>query len=242
MKSGNKVDFVISAGAACRPAYYTRLLGMRKFSSPCDWMMSYSLADFLDVLRSEARNMFKNAYIDHKCRWVVDKDNGMISMHDFSCDHALDEQLPAFYEMVQRRARKTLSEIQKSKRVGIVMNRNISSGDLVEFAEKLSAIFPHCHFCIVNMKDSPNESSVVMNQPKRSNYFSVYEVTFNDGHPNGRDKATNPSFWLGNTDVWMNALPQIFSVKDSYYRKVKRYVMAVIRRCISAARHIFIRR
>ncbi len=241
MKSGNKVDFVISAGEACRPAYYTRLLGMRRFSSPCDWMMRYSLDDFLEVLRSEAKNMFKEAYIEHKYRWVVDKANGMISMHDFSCDHVLDGQLPAFYEMVQRRARNTVLEIRKSKRVGIVMNRNISSDELIEFAEKLSAMFPHCHFCVVNMKDSPNESSIFINQPKRSNTFSVYEVTFNDGHPNGRDKATNPSFWLGNTAVWVHVLPRVFSVKGTYYSKGKRYVMAVIRRIINAARRRFFR-
>lgn len=67
---GTKVDFVISCGAACRPAHYAQKLCLRKFSSPCDWMMKYSLKDFIQILSTEGKLMFKNAKYDEANKWV----------------------------------------------------------------------------------------------------------------------------------------------------------------------------
>lgn len=99
-----KVDFVISCGPACRPAYYARKLCLRKFSSPCDWMMKYSLATFVEVLRTEGKTMFRNARYDEVNKWVYDVDNGMVSMHDFDKNRPLVDQLQGFYEKMERRA------------------------------------------------------------------------------------------------------------------------------------------
>lgn len=90
------VDFVLSAGRACRPAYHTRKLGMRMFASPCDWMMSYTLSDWIHILESEAADMMQHAHIAPQKKWVIDENNGMVCMHHFNCSEPLNKQLPSF--------------------------------------------------------------------------------------------------------------------------------------------------
>lgn len=47
------VDFVFSAGAACRTATMLRRVNMRTFSSPLDWMFRYDLSLYSDLLHKE---------------------------------------------------------------------------------------------------------------------------------------------------------------------------------------------
>lgn len=85
------VDFVISAGRSCRPAFHTKRLGLRQFSSPCDWMMNYSLSHFLDILRTSGSQMFKKTSLSSTYKGVVDDENGMVSLHDFKVNIPLEE-------------------------------------------------------------------------------------------------------------------------------------------------------
>ena len=217
----HRVQFVISAGTACRSAFHIQRLYMRKFSSPCDWMMRYSLTDFLEVLASRGEQMFQLASIDPVIRGVVDRQNGMLSLNDFDCDSALEPQLPAFYEKMKRRAQNTIRQIEKSHCVGIVMHRDVSRNELINFANALTTHFPSCKFHIVNIKDTPTLSTHQITLSIKTEHYSVREICFNDEHPNGRLKEDNPSFWIGDENSWTKILKTEFHVKGRHYYMMK---------------------
>ena len=227
-----KVDFVLSCGAACRPARYTQVLRMRLFSSPCDWMMSYSLNDFIAVLDTQATSMFKDARLDTVKKWVVDDRNGMISMHDFDCNQDLSIQLPSFYEKMQRRAKNTVERIEKSSSVGIIMNRMLTSDELITFAEALSQRYPKVIFSIVNIKDNPHIKVAELTYSCNKESYNIYEVSFDDAHIDGRSQDDNPNFWLGNEEMWKNVLNKCFSVKWSKLRVFKSKIKGILSKIV----------
>lgn len=53
------VDFVFSAGAACRTATMLRRVNMRTFSSPLDWMFRYDLSLYSDLLHKREFDLFR---------------------------------------------------------------------------------------------------------------------------------------------------------------------------------------
>lgn len=215
------VDFVLSCGAACRPAYYAKKLCLRKFSSPCDWMMNYSLRHYVDILRTEGQFMFQSAKYDDVNKWVCDTGNGMISMHDFNYNQPLEAQLPAFYEKMVRRTKNTINRISQSRRVGIIMNRNIDKGKIIEFADSMKLLFPKCFFYIVNVRDIPNQESIKTEYIIETEKYTITEISFNDAHKNGRDKSQNGDFWLGNVSIWKKIMLSHFHVKGSRYLYIK---------------------
>ena len=218
---GTKVDFVISCGAECRPAHYAQKLCLRKFSSPCDWMMNYSLKDFIQILSTEGKLMFQNAKYDEANKWVCDNDNGMISMHDFNCNQPLEEQLSAFYKKMERRTKKTIKQISQSHRVGIIMNRKIKKEELIDFANSMQLLFPDCYFHIVNVNDMPYQKLLKTEYIIKAEKYTITEISFNDAHENGRDKQNNPSFWFGNVRVWEKIMFNNFHVRGARYQYIK---------------------
>lgn len=209
------VDFVISCGNACRPAYFIKLLGMRKFSSPCDWMMCYSLQHFLEIIDTRGSLMFRDSHIDFSNHWVKDNRTGMISMHDFNCNLPLSEQLPAFFEKMQRRANNTIIRISESSKVGLVMNRHISKDELLSFVSVLCKKFPHTFFHVINIKDVPQLKKLKTSFHKESQNYNICEICFDDAHKKGREKSQNPLFWHGNAPMWKHVLKKSFHVKGA---------------------------
>lgn len=100
------------------------------------------------------------------------------------------------------------------------MNRNIDSEELVDFAESMISMFPRCFFNIINVRDNPCEKSPKASLVRgRRRKYTITEVCFNDEHPKGRDKSTNPSFWLGNTEIWNSLLLQYFQLRRQRYAR-----------------------
>ena len=207
------VDFVLSAGIACRPAYHTQKLGMRMFASPCDWMIVFSLEDWIHILEYEAEDMFQKSHIDEDKQYVVDERNGMVSMHHFNCAQSLDSQIPSFSRKMKKRAINTANAISQSKSVGIVMNRIIRAEELVAFAERLCSLFTRTTFHILNVKDTPQQGVSVSYETEGERYV-IQEVSFNDEHPLGREKSENELFWLGNVQMWSKVLRQKFCISE----------------------------
>lgn len=79
------VDFVFSAGAACRTATMLRRVNMRTFSSPLDWMFRYDLSLYSDLLHKREFDLFReyeeNEESPSEHRNVRDLRTGMISLH-----------------------------------------------------------------------------------------------------------------------------------------------------------------
>ena len=236
---GMKVDFVISCGAACRPAHYAQKLCLRKFSSPCDWMMNYSLRHFVEILSTEGKFMFQNVIYDEVNKWVCDTDNGMISMHDFHYNQPLETQLPAFYEKMVRRTKKTIKQISQSRRVGIIMNRKIEKEELIDFANSMRLLFPDCYFYIVNVNDKPSQKTLKTEYIIQAEKYTITEISFNDAHENGREKQSNPSFWLGNVRVWEKLMLSNFHVRNSSYKYILMRLKQRVKQGIKLACNLF---
>lgn len=67
---------IVSLGSSCAPAINLKRYGLRKFSMPLDWMISYSLADVNRLLKNEFKNFmdFRNLHpLDetHFC-WMME--------------------------------------------------------------------------------------------------------------------------------------------------------------------------
>lgn len=150
--------------------------------------------------------MFQNARINYEKNWVEDTRSGMISMHDFDCKLPLEDQLPQFYNKMQRRAINTVNQINASSSVGIVMNRNEDSYELTSFCQSLCSMFPKCKFHILNIRDVPESTAMVVDFCHETDRYSVTQISFNDEHKNGRDSKLNGDFWLGDEGKWILAL------------------------------------
>ncbi len=185
-------------------------------------MWNYSLIHFTEILRTEGEMMFRNAKYDKENKWVYDADNGMISTHDFHDRDSLEAQLPKFYEKIQRRTRNTINQLSQSRRVGIIMNRKVKKQELTDFADTMCRMFPECYFYIVNIKDIPGQPSVKTEFIIQTSEYTITELSIDDAHKNGRDKNTNPAFWLGNSQLWEHLMIKHFRVKGSRFKRIKR--------------------
>ena len=138
------VDFVFSAGAACRTATMLRRVNMRTFSSPLDWMFRYDLSLYSDLLHKREFDLFReyeeNEESPSEHRNVRDLRTGMISLHHFTKNQSIQEQLPDFHATMNKRLQRLISEIQQSKDVGIVMNRDIPAEEIKEFIDSVPAV------------------------------------------------------------------------------------------------------
>lgn len=94
------VDFVFSAGAACRTATMLRRVNMRTFSSPLDWMFRYDLSLYSDLLHKREFDLFReyeeNEESPSEHRNVRDLRTGMISLHHFTKTKAFRNNCPIF--------------------------------------------------------------------------------------------------------------------------------------------------
>jgi hypothetical protein len=77
-------DIILSTGIACRTAYYLKKHGLRPFSNPLDWMMSYSLDATIHLYKSRFTDFFEDFEKDEKMAlkhnspyWYVDRKNNI---------------------------------------------------------------------------------------------------------------------------------------------------------------------
>lgn len=230
------VDFVISCGAACRPAHYTQELGLRKFSSPCDWMYNYSLDDFIEVMQTEGTLMFQECAATGQPNSIEDTRTGMISMHDFKTAFPLEEQLPGFYEKMNRRAKNTNAQLQACFHAGLIMNRQVTREELMAFCETVCKMYPGCSFNVLNIWDNPDASSAKIDFQETKEKYTLTQISFNDAHKNGRMPSENPHFWYGNEVMWKKVLLAAFAVKGSWKvraRKAWKKTVSLAKACLS---------
>ena len=141
-----------------------RRVNMRTFSSPLDWMFRYDLSLYSDLLHKREFDLFReyeeNEESPSEHRNVRDLRTGMISLHHFTKNQSIQEQLPDFHATMNKRLQRLISEIQQSKDVGIVMNRDIPAEEIKEFIDSLSRLSPSCAFHVLNVRHSETQSRV----------------------------------------------------------------------------------
>ena len=193
-------DLVLSLGPACRPAHYLRELGLRKFSSPFDWMMCYELKTIINFFENGFDPFFKNWEIEYtgkgKCWYVRDKDTGMLSMHHFNRAYPADYTYPSFINKMRKRFKNTIHHIETSGTICFVTNREHEKDALNNFLFHMDRIFPGHKFITINIITNKNE---YFEKIKISNNIEIYNIYFTDINKDGPDSRTS---WLGNVEKW----------------------------------------
>lgn len=193
-------DLVLSLGPACRPAHYLRELGLRKFSSPFDWMMCYDLKTIINFFENGFDPFFKNWEIEStgkgKCWYVRDKDTGMLSMHHFDRAYPADYTYPSFINKMRKRFKNTIHHIETSGTICFVTNREHEKDALNNFLFHMDRIFPGHKFITINIITNKNE---YFEKIKISNNIEIYNIYFTDINKDGPDSQTS---WLGNVEKW----------------------------------------
>ncbi len=198
-------DYTVSLGEECRPAHYLRIFRLRLCSNPLDWMMEYSLATALHLLQTDFLHFFKNvndisAIRDNGSfsnRFVRDVDNGVVSMHDFPKTEPLQDYLPKFYQIMQRRVKRMRAAIINSNRVLFICNRQTEQQELKASLLALQKYYA-VQAVLVNIRNSEKEYTLRENITEDALFV---EYGFSDIHPNGNNPE-NLDFWQGNVPVW----------------------------------------
>lgn len=206
-----KSNFVLSLGPACRPAQMLKEAGLRYFSSPLDWMMSYSLSYAARYLLGQETSFFKEwEYIrdTEKHHVVKDKKSGMVSMHAFPIEQGIEEYLPEFKSIMERRLGNVRSVMAKSDKLVFLSNRKCEEEKIENFATVFAEAF-HREIFYININDLNDGGSL---EPyfvdKRIGKCEIINFYFDDTHKNGREK-TNPSWWKGNEEKWKFILSKV---------------------------------
>lgn len=98
-----------------------RRVNMRTFSSPLDWMFRYDLSLYSDLLHKREFDLFReyeeNEESPSEHRNVRDLRTGMISLHHFTKNQSIQEQLPDFHATMNKRlAASDLRDSTKQRR------------------------------------------------------------------------------------------------------------------------------
>ncbi len=226
-------DCVIGFGNGCTIAGNLNRNNLRFFSTPFDWLLDYSLENVYSLLENKGKNFFRNykfnsKYNKGKKLGVVDTETGMISEHDYS--KYLPKQInDIFFKYKYKRRFKRLHKIlQDAQNICIVTLRSITTQEILSFIDKFSQLYTFKHLYFINVYDTENkekdEQLIITNKDN----VTILEYYFNDEHPNGNNKQTNPDYWLGNIDYWNKILAKI-TLNKKFLRKYISYRMVIIK-------------
>lgn len=183
-----EVDLILSAGDACRAAFYLQKHRLRDFSSPLDWMMCYTLKDMRALIENNFKDFFKDneeLYINGDMRVVKDRQNGMISMHAFPANVSIKEYYPEFKQAIQRRAQRLIEKIKNSKNIAFLCTRTESITEFKDFLRFMYAFHP-ANYTLINVRH--NESlKVVAKKSFKINHLIKLEPA--NKRERERDKA-----------------------------------------------------
>lgn len=198
------VEFILSLGAACRPAHSLRANKLRYFSSPFDWMMRYSLESIEDILKNGIDDYFKNFEVIGKTATkhvIRDKKTGMVSMHFFDLNQSVEDQYDHFITVMKKRFNRTIQALSHSKILCFVSNRNNELKNIFDFVKFITGMYKKDCFYI-NITDDKHEK-IEMYKICNS---SIFDIWFDDAHALGRDPKINNKSWFGNVEKWKQVM------------------------------------
>lgn len=205
------IDYVISLGCACRPAYHLQQNKLRICSNPFDWMMNYTLETIIDLLNN-FNNFFKNRKEDFEkslyYRYVTDLNSGMVSMHSFPKNIEMDSYYTTFYNTMLYRYNRMKNYMKNSDKILFISNRNEPFSNFEEFLFLVSTYCKNKIYYINIFNDKKEQYEFI----KLNKEIYFYQITFNDIHPDG-DYIQNPSYWIGNKEKWDELLKHITLTK-----------------------------
>ena len=134
-----KDSIFLSVGDACKTALHLKASCLRQLSAPLDYMMCYTLQDAHRLFESDFADFFAECYRDEKGQ-VVDTKNGMISIHHFPDEVPVQQYLPSFQCIWQRRVKRMKTHIIGASRVVFVCSRADDLKSLTNFAIKMQKL------------------------------------------------------------------------------------------------------
>ncbi|RDU64778.1 DUF1796 family putative cysteine peptidase [Helicobacter sp. MIT 14-3879] len=202
-------DLILSIGNHCHAAYYMQEYNLRKFASPIDWMKYYSLDSLLELFRNDFNSFFINHYEDFekaqdngKCRWLVDKNNGMIARHHFLKEYPLEKQFENFYKKQMQRFSKIKNYLRSAKSIAFISCREDSIEDMKKFLLGFYKLY-NIKLTIINFRNDKNneyKQTITINED-----LSIIEYCFDNTYPLKKNQTlqdVGEISWIGNYKKW----------------------------------------
>ena len=162
-----RADAFISVGPACRPAQYLRKFNLRTFSSPFDWMMSYSLNDAARLIKCGGAGFFAHyAELERSAadyphhRFVQDSQTGMISMHDFPRTASVRQHYGEFAAKYKRRFEALKKAICAARHIVFVANRNEDEATFEAFLRQMRE-FHAASYTFINIRHDEGAKKLI---------------------------------------------------------------------------------
>lgn len=216
-----KNTIFLNVGIDCRAALHLKAHLLRKCSAPLDWMMRYSLESAYSLYKSEFIDFFSVCSEDKSKasgdkRFVV-ANNGMVSMHHFPLNVAIDAYLPTFKHTMQRRFINLKAKIIQSKYVVFVCHRSESMESLCDFVLKMRDLIKSWdnnngksseikRIFLINILHNENVCGFERQIYKISDDLEIIQFVFND-------TSKNQNIWLGNKRLWGRVMSEIEMLK-----------------------------
>ncbi len=208
-------DIFLSAGCACRPAYYLRECELRFLSAPLDWMNRYTLEACLHLFQTGFEDYFvdiyetENSKKDNQAenRVIIDRKNNIRSIHYFPKSLSLECAQIEFRRMMLERASKINEKLENSSRLCFLCNREEKQEELFSFLNKFSECYEHLHIMLVNVRSvaSMEPDCIRKNKIKVSSKLSISEYFINDEVNNETGMLFD---WRGNSKCWYKILEE----------------------------------
>lgn len=201
-------DVVISVGNHCQAAWYMQEYGLRKFASPLDWMKGYSLESVYNLFKNGFKDFFSHYYEDeikakeNECRWVIDKNTGMISRHHFLKEILLQDQLEDFHQKQMQRFQKMDHYLKQAKNIVLVSCREDSIEEMIEFLHKFQTLYDK-NLTLINFRDSKMEA--YKKTFKINSKIKIVEYCFDNTYPLKKHQTKEQVggiVWIGNYKCW----------------------------------------
>lgn len=166
-----KYDCVFSLGEVCFCANYLQALGLRKFSSPFDWVaggtfrgrVRFLLHDFEDYFNKEDLIYHGRREFPEPCDIYYNTRTHIVFNHDFPMLKSFDESFPKVAERYNRRIKRLYDYINKAKRVLIVYMEKYETKSAVTEDKQLcvhmasiNRKFPNTHIDLLYIRHNEN--------------------------------------------------------------------------------------
>ena len=206
-------DFILSIGPHCRPAINLRINHLREFSSPLDWMMSYSLNTVIHLFKDNFNDFFSTYEVDIEnpkgatgMLRVNDTNNHIVSIHHFPESMGVNSSYPQFREKMNARAKRLTTCLQNASYIVLISDRTDSNEDMITFLRSFSEIYPNLKIRLINMRHDEKMPYDTYRQELifHNDLLSYIEYTLNDTEQGVRIAA-------GNTFVWSKILSKYYT-------------------------------
>jgi len=194
---GKEFNFIIvSLGCNCITAHHMREFNIRPFALPFDWTLTPYQAlyhfiknEFKDYFKKENLIPSSQPYFPHYLQtfvnklgytemtesplWVLDKESGMVFIHDFSNNNPATIEIYHEFQhnKYMRRIKRLYDEVNSGKYVYFIRYLDLTKGQALELYQLLKYKFPTTDFTLIVIGDNASEFNNDWHIPHIKNFF-----------------------------------------------------------------------